>query len=540
MATASSRLKLGLAASLALLGAVFFTEKVLLNGLVDFNRAQAAQGIGALVRVAQHWGFRFLVAFAAALAVFAYVRGAAQPHASDTELRWGKRNAGWLLGHALFFTALLPLTYVLYGSHGSALPFLAIVALWMVLGVATVLAGILAMAPWSLWAKAARGLGMVWLYALIAAILGTGAWQWSEKLWVPAATLTFDIVRRLLAPFIPTLTADGTTRVLSTDRFSVEVTEVCSGLEGMGLMLAFSVAWLLYFRREYFFPRALVLIPLGLTAIFALNAVRIAALLLIGYAGYPDVAQFGFHSQAGWIAFNIVACGLVLFSRRSPWLNRTARSAAPAAADNPTAAYLMPLLAILAAGAVSHAISGRFEIFYPLRLIAAVGALYLYYPKLARLDWRWSGRALAVGLFVFLLWIIAAHFLVPAAAMPQELAAMSPAARTAWIASRVAASVTTVPIAEELAYRGYLMRRLASADFESVPFQAVRWPALGLTAIAFGLVHGALWLPGTAAGLAFGLLLVRRGRIGEAVAAHATANALLAASVLGWNQWQLW
>jgi len=169
-----------------------------------------------------------------------------------------------------------------------------------------------------------------------------------------------------------------------------------------------------------------------------------------------------------------------------------------------------------------------------------VGALYLYYPKLARLDWRWSGRALAVGLFVFLLWKIAAHFLVPAASMPHELAGMSPAARTAWIASRVAASVTTVPIAEELAYRGYLMRRLAGADFESVPFQAVGWPALGLTAIAFGLVHGALWLPGTAAGLAFGLLLVRRGRIGEAVAAHATANALIAASVLGWNQWQLW
>jgi len=146
MATTSSRLKLGLAARLALLGAVFFTEKVLLNGLVEFNRAQAAQGVGALVRVAQHWGFRFLVAFAAALAVFAYVRGA-QPHASDTELRWGKRNAGWLFGHALFFSALLPLTYFLYGSHGSALPFLAIVALWMVLGITTVLTGILAMTP---------------------------------------------------------------------------------------------------------------------------------------------------------------------------------------------------------------------------------------------------------------------------------------------------------------------------------------------------------------------------------------------------------
>ncbi len=33
---------------------------------------------------------------------------------------------------------------------------------------------------------------------------------------------------------------------------------------------------------------------------FALNALRIAILMLIGNAGFPDVAAYGFHSQAGW------------------------------------------------------------------------------------------------------------------------------------------------------------------------------------------------------------------------------------------------
>jgi uncharacterized protein len=84
------------------------------------------------------------------------------------------------------------------------------------------------------------------------------------------------------------------------------------------------------------------------------------------------------------------------------------------------------------------------------------------------------------------------------------------------------------------------MRRLSNPDFETVPFQRVRWPALLTTAILFGFAHGALWLPGIAAGLAFGAVLVRSGRIGEAVAAHVTANALIAASVLGGKQWQLW
>ncbi len=152
-----------------------------------------------------------------------------------------------------------------------------------------------------------------------------------------------------------------------------QVSDICSGLEGVGLILTFSAAWLIYFRREYIFPRALLLIPLGVAAIFLLNVLRIAALMLIGNAGFTDAAIYGFHSQAGWIAFIAVACGMVLLSRRSAWLNRAALPADRSAAmHNPTAAYLMPLLAILAAGAVSRAFSGSFEYFYPLRLIAAL------------------------------------------------------------------------------------------------------------------------------------------------------------------------
>ena len=127
-----------------------------------------------------------------------------------------------------------------------------------------------------------------------------------------------------------------------------------------------------------------------------------------------------------------------------------------------------------------------------------------------------------------------------AAPMPNHLIALSPVARGLWIASRLTASIVTVPIAEELAYRGYLMRRIGNKDFEAVPFQSVRWPALCVSAVVFGSAHGALWLPGIAAGLAFGLVIVRRGRIGEGVIAHAIANALIAAAVLGWDQWQLW
>jgi exosortase E/protease (VPEID-CTERM system) len=331
------------------------------------------------------------------------------------------------------------------------------------------------------------------------------------------------------------------THVLYTDHFAVRVADVCSGLEGMGLMLAFCSAWLIYFRREYRFPRALILIPAGLLVIFALNIVRISVLMAIGNAGFPGVAVYGFHSQAGWIAFNAAAGGIAYTTRRSRWLSRSPsveRRSEPQ--DNPTATYLLPFLAILAAGMLATAVSSGFETLYVLRLIAATIALKAYWPQLTGLDWRFTWRGIATGIAVFAIWIGCASFVLHPAAMPQGLRALPGAGRVVWIATRVAASVITVPLAEELAFRGYLMRRVIARDFERVRFGSVGlWPLI-VTSALFGFSHGALWLPGVIAGVAFGTILIRTGRIGEAVAAHATTNGLVSAYVLAANQWQLW
>ena len=533
--------RIGLPVRVAILAAAFLAEKIFLNRFVDFERAESAKGLGAVLRVAQHWGFRFFVALTAAVALFAYVRGGQGIRAAQAALRAAPLRFGWMVVHLLLIAVLALLSFVLYRYTPNDLALAGVVALWIVVGCTAVAAALLAMAPGPLWWDTVRALGPIWWYAAIAALLGTAAMQLTQLLWDPTAALTFDLVRRLLTPVLPALTADPAARVLSTGRFAVQIAEGCSGLEGGGLMLAFSGAWLLYFRHEYIFPRALLLIPASIAAIFALNVVRLAALMLIGDAGFPDVAVYGFHSQAGWIAFNAVACALVLLSRRSAWLNRTVtRSDVSPAAHNPTAAYLMPLLAILAAGAVTRALSSDFEFLYPLRVAAGLWMLLRYRRSLAGLDWGWSWRGPALGIVVFLLWIGSAHLQLHAAGMPEKLAALPSALRGLWIVSRLAGGVLIVPIAEELAYRGYLMRRLTKPDFDAVPFQSVRWPALAATALLFGVAHGALWLPGIAAGVVFGLLVVRRGQIGEAVVAHATSNALIAAGVLGWNQWQLW
>ena len=523
----------------ALLALALLLEKYLLNPFVDTRRADAAQGFGALVRDAQHFGFSFAITVALTLAVFIMVDRDGGLDDISKAARNLPLRAGWLGLHLSLLAVLAASLTLWYAPNRTDLP------LWLLVGSSTALAAaaigtlIAGLAPLSLWQRAARALGTRWLYAAVAATVAILATSWSQNLWGLATNTTFVLVRACLMPLLPSLYAEPSARILGTDHFAIQVQPYCSGLEGMGLMLAFSSAWLFYFRKEYIFPRALLLIPAGLAVIFCLNAVRIAAFLLIGNAGYPGMAIYGFHSQAGWIAFNIAAGGFVLVSRASPWLNRTARERS-GSASNPTVAYLLPFVLALGAGAIGHAMSAGFETWYGLRLLAAGAGLALCWRPLAALDWRFTWRGIAVGAAVFVLWLAAARVVLDRTGMPAALLHMTAAQRFLWISIRVATSVLVVPVIEELAYRGYLLRRLVAADFEAVPWKAPGWGPLVLSAVAFAVMHDALWWPALGAGIVYGLVLVRTGRFGEAVAAHTVTNALLALCVLGFGQWQLW
>ena len=536
--------RLSLAARIWTLALVLFLEKFFLNGFVNFDAAQAAHGLGTAVRLLQHYGFRFAVSFAIALALFIYVRCDAALRTINDEARSTPVRFRWLALHVCLLVPIAAALYNLYGTHGVHLPFALLAASVTALTLVSVAALGMALAPWDLWRRGAAAAGHRWLYAAAAALAATVAIVFSQDLWVPTAQITFDLVRLTLIPFLPGLLTDPATRVIYAPHFAVGIDPICSGLEGMGLIVAFCASWLIFFRAEYRFPRALLLIPAGVLILFALNVIRIAALVLIGNAGHPAIAVFGFHSQAGWISFNAVACGLVFVSRRSRWLNAAAAErtspAATTASVNPTAAYLMPFLLVLAAGMISRASSGHFETWYALRLVAGGAALAVCWPRLGALDWRFSWRAAAAGVAVFGLCLVASHFLLPRQAMPAGLAAMSAPERALWIAGRVATAILVLPLAEELAYRGYLLRRLAAVDFDSLPFAAVGWIPVLVSAVVYGILDGALWPAGIAAGIVFALLLIRTRRIGESVAAHALLNALLSVAVLLGHQWQLW
>ncbi len=170
------------------------------------------------------------------------------------------------------------------------------------------------------------------------------------------------------------------------------------------------------------------------------------------------------------------------------------------------------------------------------------GVLWILRRRYAALDWKFGWFGPMIGVLVFAMWIAIDSFLkAPAAdAMPHALASSSVPIRTTWIVFRILAAVVTVPIAEELAFRGFLLRRMISLDVEAVPAHTFTWLRLAISSIAFGLLHGNLWFAGILAGLLYAWALIRHGRIGEAVIAHATTNALLAGYVLIFQKWHLW
>jgi CAAX prenyl protease-like protein len=108
-----------------------------------------------------------------------------------------------------------------------------------------------------------------------------------------------------------------------------------------------------------------------------------------------------------------------------------------------------------------------------------------------------------------------------------------------WIVARAVISSTLVPIAEELAFRGYLLRRLVNREFDTVPWDQASVVAVVTSSLAFGLLHDS-WLAGSAAGLIFAWVQVRTGSHANAIVAHGVANAGVAVWVVAGGAWHQW
>ena len=224
-------------------------------------------------------------------------------------------------------------------------------------------------------------------------------------------------------------------------------------------------------------------------------------------------------------------------------------SAASGKTQAGTAAYVAPFLALIVLLGVSSVLGIPQRWAYPVRTAAVAAAVVAYSRRAAGFRALRPFASVLLGLAVFAVWIgpdllwpgYREHWLFsnpllrggPAVA-PDE------SARATFLFFRIAGSALVVPVAEELFWRGWMMRWLISPRFEEVPLGAYAARAFWITALLFASEHGAFWAVGLAAGVAFNWWMIRTRSLGDCILAHAVTNAALAVYVLYAGAWQYW
>jgi len=197
---------------------------------------------------------------------------------------------------------------------------------------------------------------------------------------------------------------------------------------------------------------------------------------------------------------------------------------------------------------------------YAMRTILGVGLVVWMLPRVREIGWAMSLEGAAAGVLVFIVWIglnrvcpslhqllapIGLGWLAPEI-KPEggwnPLPVFGEASWTAWtfVVIRLAGSSLVVPPIEEVFYRSFLYRFVIKQDFESVSMRTFDLKAFLAVSVMFGLSHPQDWLAGILCGVIYQGLVLRRGRLGDAIVAHSLTNFLLGLWVIGRGEWHFW
>ncbi|HBE71877.1 MAG TPA: CAAX prenyl protease-related protein [Planctomycetaceae bacterium] len=164
--------------------------------------------------------------------------------------------------------------------------------------------------------------------------------------------------------------------------------------------------------------------------------------------------------------------------------------------------------------------------------------------------WR-VAEGFLVGVIGIALWIwlsdlqLERRFL-PEMLQPAERVSFNPLSefdsswgKWAFVAVRLFGLAIVVPVAEELFWRGFLLRWIIDPNWEQVPLGSFTWRScLAVTAL-FTLAHPE-WLAAAVYCLLINGLLYWRRDLWQCVVAHGVSNLLLGLYVLKYEVWYLW
>ena len=310
----------------------------------------------------------------------------------------------------------------------------------------------------------------------------------------------------------------------------------------MGLITVFLCFYLWINRKSLKLPQAFVLLPIALCLTWILNVLRIALLIAIVISISSDIALYGFHSQAGWISFLLIAVFFLWVTPKLFGLEINIEKKNPSKInDNKLAdALIIPFIVLMIAQMFTAAMSKEADLLYPLKIVIASCFLwhykFTYQAILSKVHWQ----SIVIGVSVFVVWFgLESIQGSNNNTQPQWLTNLPAGYQLTWQAFRIIGSCLIVPIVEELFFRGYVLRKLISANFEIVDISRFTLLPWLITSVIFGLLHQR-WFAGTLAGLCFTYAQYLRGSLLDAVIAHITTNILIAIMVVGFGQWTFW
>jgi CAAX prenyl protease-like protein len=108
-----------------------------------------------------------------------------------------------------------------------------------------------------------------------------------------------------------------------------------------------------------------------------------------------------------------------------------------------------------------------------------------------------------------------------------------------FVAVRIIGSSLVVPPLEEVFYRSFIYRFLIKSNFLDVPLSRFEWRSFLIAGAIFGSGHFE-WLPGILCAFAYQWLVIKKGRLGDAMTAHAITNFLLAIWILTRHAYYFW
>ena len=173
-----------------------------------------------------------------------------------------------------------------------------------------------------------------------------------------------------------------------------------------------------------------------------------------------------------------------------------------------------------------------------MKVVAVGGVIWLFRDVYAGLVIKPAPLSVLAGLALGVIWIVTDAEVASEIPLKRWIDTLPLAAAAAWIALRALGSIVLIPLAEELAFRGYLHRVLVARRFETVAQGQFTWLALIVSSVLFGLMHQR-WLAGILAGAVFAILMYRTGRLSDPIAAHMVANAAIVVWAVAANRWSL-